>query len=239
MQGVRTGEVGIASDQSQNYTCGPSTGLEIDKFNIQRATGLVREKLCESMIGSLPGSIALGHLSYGTNKNSKESNIQPLFAEFKFGGMAIAFSGIIINDSQLRSKLVKKGCSFHSTNVAEIVMKLFEKSHYVTVGDRLIDALRSINGMFSLMAITRNKLIGIRGVTGGPRVYLGRLGDAYIFTSRTSALEAINGEVTREVEPGEIVIVDEHKMRLFKPFGNDPYRKDLPDRPFRVARVVI
>jgi amidophosphoribosyltransferase len=196
-----------------------------EQFHSHKALGLVGDNFgSRSVIGRLPGSAAVGHVRYSTTGETVLRNVQPLFAEFEFGGLTIAHNGNLTNAKSVRKTLVRRGCIFQSTTDSEAIIHLIATSHYSTVIDRLIDAMRQLEGAYSLVAITRRKLIGMRDPYGVRPLVLGRLGNAYILASETCALDIIGGRFVRDVEPGEIVVIDERGLRSVKPFAQVPTR---------------
>ncbi len=172
----------------------------------------------------LKGDMAIGHVRYSTSGDTLLRNVQPLFADFKFGGLAIAHNGNLTNAYQLRRDLVQRGCIFQSTSDTETIVHLVAISEYGRVVDRLTDAISQVEGAYSLVAITQKKLIGLRDPYGVRPLVLGRLGDSYILTSETCALDIIDAQFVRDVEPGEIIVIDEKGLHSLKPFNKKPNR---------------
>ena len=196
-----------------------------EQFHTHRALGLVGDNFgSEDVIGGLPGSIAIGHVRYSTSGGTVLRNVQPLFAEFEFGGLAIAHNGNLTNAYTTRQSLVRRGCIFQSTSDTEVIIHLIATSHCSAVVERLIDALRQVEGAYSLVAMTREALIGVRDPLGVRPLVLGRIGEAHILASETCALDIIGADFVRDVEPGEIVVIDADGMRSIKPFREAPSR---------------
>ncbi len=196
-----------------------------EHFHAHKALGLVGDNFgTGDIIERLTGSVAVGHVRYATTGETILRNVQPLFADFEFGGMTIAHNGNLTNALAVRRDLVRRGAIFHSTTDTETIIHLVATSHYSTVIDRLIDALKQLEGTYSLVAITRRKLIGMRDPHGVRPLVLGRLDGAYILSSETCALDIIGAEFIRDVEPGELIIIDEQGLRSIKPFVKVPKR---------------
>lgn len=194
-------------------------------FHTHRALGLVGDNFSsEAVIGRLPGTRAIGHVRYSTTGETILRNVQPLFADFEFGGLTIAHNGNLTNAYRIRRALVRRGCIFQSTSDTETIIHLIAISHYSTVVDRMIDALRQLEGAYSLIAMTQRKLIGVRDPLGVRPLVLGRLGDGYILASETCALDIIGATFLRDVDPGEIVVIDEDGVRSIKPFAKQASR---------------
>jgi amidophosphoribosyltransferase len=199
--------------------CGIVT-FDGEHFHAHRAMGLVGDNFgSESVIRRLKGTVAVGHVRYSTTGETVLRNVQPLFADFEFGGLTIAHNGNLTNALAVRKALVRRGAIFHSTSDTETIIHLVATSHYSTVVDRLIDAMRQLEGTYSLVAITRRKLIGMRDPYGVRPLVLGRLDGAYILCSETCALDIIGAQFIRDVEAGEMIVIDDQGVRSIKPFA--------------------
>ncbi|TVR97625.1 MAG: amidophosphoribosyltransferase [Rhodospirillales bacterium] len=196
-----------------------------EHFHSHKALGLVGDNFgSQAVIRRLPGDAAVGHVRYSTTGDTVLRNVQPLFADLEFGGLAIAHNGNLTNAYGVRKGLVHRGAIFQSTTDSEAIIHLIATSHYSTVVDRLIDAMRQLEGAYSLVALTRRKLIGMRDPFGVRPLVLGRLGSASILASETCALDIIGAEFVRDVEPGEIVVIDDAGLRSIRPFAKVPRR---------------
>jgi amidophosphoribosyltransferase len=196
-----------------------------EHFHSHKALGLVGDNFgSRAVIQRLPGLAAVGHVRYSTTGDTVLRNVQPLFADLEFGGLAIAHNGNLTNALGVRKALVHRGAIFQSTTDSETIIHLIATSPYSTVVDRLIDAMRQLEGAYSLVAITRRKLIGMRDPYGVRPLVLGRLGAAYILASESCALDIIGAEFIRDVDPGEIIIIDEEGLRSVRPFAKVPRR---------------
>ncbi|MDH5187593.1 MAG: amidophosphoribosyltransferase [Rhodospirillaceae bacterium] len=195
-------------------------------FHSHRAMGPVGDNFnSEDVISRLVGPMAIGHVRYSTSGQTVLRNVQPMFADLVFGGFAIAHNGNLTNARALRRNLVEEGCIFQSTSDSETFLHLVATSDFRKVMDRLIDALKQVDGAYSLLALTREKLIGARDPLGVRPLVLGRSGDAWVLASETCALDIIGAEFVRDVEPGEIVVISEkHGLQSFKPFPQVPPR---------------
>ncbi len=194
-------------------------------FHSHRALGLVGDHFSsEAVIRRLKGTMAIGHVRYATTGDTLLRNVQPLFADFAFGGLAIAHNGNLTNAYALRQALVRRGCIFQSTTDTEAIVHLIAISEQSRVVDRMVDALRQVEGAYSLVALTRAKLIGVRDPHGVRPLVLGRLGEATILASETCALDIIGADYERDVEPGELVVIDKDGLRSYKPFAKAPRR---------------
>jgi amidophosphoribosyltransferase len=189
------------------------------RFHSQRGVGEVGEILNdEAVLARLKGHAAIGHNRYATTGEGAVHNIQPLFAEFAFGGFAIAHNGNLTNAHKLHDRLVGAGSLFQSTTDTEVIIHLIARSVRELLIDRLFDALHQIEGAFSLVAMSQKKLIGVRDAFGIRPLVLGRLGDAHILASETCAFDIIGAEFVRDVEPGEVIVIDETGVESHFPF---------------------
>jgi amidophosphoribosyltransferase len=176
------------------------------------------------VIDDLKGFAAIGHNRYSTTGRPEMRNIQPLFADLSFGGLSIAHNGNLTNAVALRSELVGLGSIFRSTSDTEVIIHLMALSRGASVTDRLVDALNRIEGAYSLVALTESAMIGVRDPFGVRPLVLGRLDDSYILTSETVALDIIGAERLRDIEPGEVVLVQNGEVTSFRPFQTAPKR---------------
>jgi amidophosphoribosyltransferase len=191
-----------------------------EQFHAHRGMGHVSENFgSKEVISQLRGHSALGHVRYATTGEVALRNVQPLFADFEFGGLAICHNGNLTNSYHLRRQLVRRGSLFQSTSDTEVIIHLIATSLKSTVEERVIDALRQIEGAYSLGALSQDGLIGLRDPLGVRPLVLGRLGEAWILSSETCALDIIGADFVREVEPGEIVMIDARGLRSLKPFA--------------------
>ncbi len=194
-------------------------------FCSHKATGHVGDIFnSPDIIQQLSGDCAIGHVRYSTTTDKHTRNIQPIFAEFVFGGLAIAHNGNLTNSATLRKELISSGSIFQSTMDTEIFIHLLATSRKEKVADRIIETLQKVQGAYSLVALSQKKLIGARDPYGVRPLCLGVLGNAYIFASETCALDIIGAQFVRDVEPGEIVIIDKEGIHSLKPFEKKPQR---------------
>ncbi|HEU0118425.1 MAG TPA: amidophosphoribosyltransferase [Alphaproteobacteria bacterium] len=192
-----------------------------EHFHSHHALGHVAENFnTESVIGKLIGNAAIGHTRYATTGETALRNVQPLFADFDFGGFALAHNGNLTNAYSLRKQLVKRGCLFRSTTDTEVVIHLMAIARAGSPIDRLIEALRQIEGAYSLVCMAKNCVIGVRDPNGVRPLVLGKLEDAYVLASETCALDIIGADFVRDIEPGEMVILDGKGVQSVRPFGN-------------------
>jgi amidophosphoribosyltransferase len=194
-------------------------------FNAHRALGHVADNFsAESVIGRLKGHAAIGHTRYATTGETILRNVQPLFADLEFGGFAIAHNGNLTNAYALRRELVRHGALFQSTTDTEVITHLMATSKRGSVVDRMTDALRQVEGAYSLVALADNMVIGVRDPLGVRPLVLGRLGTSHLLASETCALDIIGAEFVRDVEPGELVVLDSAGIHSLRPFPHTARR---------------
>ncbi|WP_421994936.1 amidophosphoribosyltransferase [Roseococcus sp.] len=194
-------------------------------FHTHKGLGLVGDIFGDAKVmASLPGSTAIGHNRYATTGETALRNVQPLFADFEFGGFAVGHNGNLTNAGVLKKALVRRGCLFQSSTDSEVFVHLIAISLYSTVLDRLIDALKQVQGAYSLVALHNGALMGARDPLGVRPLVLGRLNDGWVLASETCALDIVSAEFVRDIEPGEIVIIDDSGIRSVKPFSNTANR---------------
>ena len=196
-----------------------------EQFHSHRDLGQVGDIFSsEEVITRLKGPAAIGHVRYSTAGDTVLRNVQPLFAVHEFGGFAIAHNGNLTNALARRRELVERGSLFQSTMDTEVIVHLVATSRAGSVIDRLIDALRQIEGAYSLVGLTDSCVIGVRDPLGVRPLVLGQLDSSYIVTSETCALDIIGAKVLRDVEPGEMVVLDQSGVHSLRPFPPAPHR---------------
>ena len=204
---------GIVSFDSKNYHSEKRQGLVGDHFTNSET------------LKKLPGNFAIGHNRYSTTGETSLRNIQPFFADLHMGGLSIAHNGNLTNALLLRESLVKSGAIFRTTSDTETIVQLIAKSKRDKFIDKLVDAIFQIQGGYSLVLMTNKKLVGVRDPFGIRPLIIGKLKNSYIFASETCALDIVGAKFLREVENGEIVIIENEKLKSIKPF---PVQKARP-----------
>lgn len=193
----------------------------VDGFNSARRFGYVRDNFTKaSLMDTLPGPLAIGHVRYSTagNKGAVIRDVQPFFGEFSMGGAAIAHNGNITNAVALRKELIERGSIFQSSSDSECIIHLMARSMQRNIPERMEDALRRVEGAFSIVAMTRTKLIGVRDPLGVRPLVLGKIGDGWALASETCALDIIGADYVREIKPGEMVVITEKGVESHFPF---------------------
>jgi len=189
------------------------------QFHAERHMGLIGDTFTkQSVLNRLPGHRAIGHTRYSTTGGDEMRNVQPFFAEFSGGGFAVAHNGNITNAHTLRAELQRAGAIFQSTSDTETILHLIAMGKEPMFTDRLQSALSRLEGAFSFVGLTNKKLIGCRDRHGIRPLVLGDLDGAYILASETCALDIIGARYIRDIEPGELVIINDKGLRSLRPF---------------------
>jgi amidophosphoribosyltransferase len=211
--------LGLHALQHRGQEAAGITSWDGHQFHTHRAMGHVAGNFDKpEVIGALAGEVACGHVRYSTTGETALRNVQPLYAELASGGFAIAHNGNISNAMRLRRDLVRRGAIFQSTSDTEVIIHLVATSTFRTLIDRFIDALKKVEGAYSLIVMTPEGMIACRDPLGIRPLVMGRLGDAVIFASETVALDVVGAEFERSLEPGEMVIVKGSEVSSHHPF---------------------
>jgi amidophosphoribosyltransferase len=179
----------------------------------------------EKVLNNLKGNYAIGHNRYSTTGNNILRNIQPFFADTNAGGIGVAHNGNLTNSIALRNKLVEDGAIFYTTSDTETIVQLIAKSKRPKTIDKVIDAIFQIQGGYALVMLTQNSLIGVRDPYGIRPLVIGKLGGSYVLASETCAFDIIGAKFVREVENGEIVLIENDELKSIRPF---PAKKVRP-----------
>lgn len=214
--------LGLHALQHRGQEAAGITSYDGEEFYSTRGFGHVAQSFGTSeSLAELPGGMASGHVRYSTTGGAGLRNVQPLYAELASGGFSIAHNGNISNAVTLRRELVERGAIFQSTSDTEVIIHLVATSRYPTLLDRFVDALRMVEGAYSLICMTSEGMIACRDPLGIRPLVMGRIGDATVFASETVAFDIIGAELIRSIEPGELVQVDHNgNVSSHRPFGN-------------------
>ena len=204
---------GIVSFNGKEYFSEKRFGLVGDNFNK------------EKVLKKLQGDFAIGHNRYSTTGENTLRNIQPFFADTNAGGIGVAHNGNLTNSISLRKKLVDEGAIFYTTSDTETIVQLIAKSKRSKTIDKIVDAIFQIQGGYALVMLTQTSLVGVRDPYGIRPLVIGKLKDSYVLTSETCALDIIGAKFVREVENGEIVLIEKNELKSIKPF---PIKKVRP-----------
>ena len=211
--------LGLHALQHRGQESAGIVSFDGEHFNNEPYLGLVGDHFTKaSVIDKLPGQSALGHVRYSTTGNTSLKNIQPLFADLMGGGIACAHNGNLTNGIELRNTLVKKGAIFQSTTDTEALLHLIAQSDKTTIVKKIIDALYELEGAYSIGLLTNKKLIAIKDPLGIRPLVLGELNGAKIIASETCALDIIGAKYIRDIENGEVVVIDKNGIKSYKPF---------------------
>ena len=195
------------------------------EMRIYKNMGLVGDVFNPSILKQLQGHIGIGHVRYSTAGSSAVKNAQPLLVDFSRGNLAIAHNGNLTNARSLRYELEQNGSIFQTTSDSEIILHILATQRLLDDRDALIYTLRTIRGAYSVVMTTPEKLIGARDPHGFRPLCLGRVDDSYVLASETCALDLINAKFIREIEPGEVVFIDEDGVESVFPFEGERIRQ--------------
>ena len=194
-------------------------------MHVEKAMGWVSDVFSPERLRRLPGRMAIGHVRYSTAGSSTIRNAQPISASFGRGPVALGHNGNLVNAEALRSALEATGAIFQSTSDSEVMLHLLARADRQSLERSLAQALGQVQGAYSLVVLTPDTLVGCRDPHGFRPLVIGRHGDAWLLASETCALDLLEATFVRDVEPGEIVLIDRQGLRSVKPF---PARKPLP-----------
>jgi amidophosphoribosyltransferase len=217
--------LGLHALQHRGQEAAGIVSFDGHRFHSERRLGLVGDTFSRAeVIARLPGNTAVGHVRYSTTGGTILRNVQPLFAELNAGGFAVAHNGNLTNGLTLRRELVSHGAMMQSTTDTEVILHLVAQSKRGRFIERYIEALRAIEGAYALVSLTNKKLIGARDPLGIRPLVLGELDGCPILASETCALDIIGARYLRDIEPGEVIVFDEHGKESHKPFPPQPPR---------------
>jgi amidophosphoribosyltransferase len=184
----------------------------------ERNMGLVSEVFTRERLARLDGHMAMGHNRYSTTGSSQLENVQPILVNYGLGQMSVAHNGNLVNAQFIRDQLEAYGSIFHTTSDTEVVVHLIANSKYPTLEERIVDALAQVRGAYSMLFMSEDKLIAVRDPRGIRPLCLGVVEDAYVVASETCAFDLIDAEYIKEIEPGEMLVIDHTGLRSSFPF---------------------
>lgn len=187
-------------------------------FYVQKGKGLVSDIYSKSVLAQLPGHMAIGHNRYSTAGGSDFKNVQPLTVNFALGNLAVAHNGNLINAQMLRNELEAYGAIFQSTSDTEVIIHLIAHSRADTLLARVVDALSQVRGAYSLVLMTDEGLMAVRDPHGFRPLCLGQVRDSWMVASESCAFDLLDAEYVREIEPGELIVINEKKVASYRPF---------------------
>jgi amidophosphoribosyltransferase len=188
------------------------------QIRVSKAIGHVNDAFNAESLSRLPGRIAVGHVRYSTAGESRLANAQPIVVDSMHGQLALGHNGNLINAAELRDALVREGAIFQTSVDTEVIVHLYARSRGENAETAIVDAISQVRGAFSLVLMTKDRLIGARDPHGFRPLALGRLGDAWVIASETCAMDLIGATYVRDIEPGEVVVISAHEMKSLKPF---------------------
>jgi amidophosphoribosyltransferase len=194
------------------------------RLTMHRELGLVRDVFSANVLARLTGERSIGHVRYSTAGETHVKNAQPLAVDYALGSLAVAHNGNFTNYEELRAELEQQGSIFQSTNDSEVLVHLVARARETNAVDRVASALARVRGAFTLLFLTTKELIAVRDPHGFRPLSLGRLKDTWVLASEPPAFDLIAAEYVRDVEPGEMIVIDESGMRSYRPFAPTPRR---------------
>jgi len=199
--------------------------FEDGRMTTHRGIGLVADVFKPHRLAPLKGPNAIGHVRYSTFGTSILKNVQPLVVDYARGSMALCHNGNLVNGHVLRRELEEEGAIFQATTDSAVIVHLIAKSKEGRFADCVVDALGQVQGAYTILATNGHEIVAARDPHGFRPLWLGRLGGAHVFASETCALDIIDAEWVREVEPGEVIVAGAAGLESLKPFPPAPLRK--------------
>ncbi len=195
------------------------------KMHLEVGMGLVADVFSDTRLKKLPGNLAIGHNRYSTTGMSKIKNAQPCLIEYAGGTMALGHNGNLVNATEIRKELGASGAIFQSTNDSEVIVHLMALSKCNSFVDRAVAALSQVKGAYSIVLMSENELIAARDPQGFRPLCLGKLDGAYIVASESCVMDLVEAEFIRELEPGEVILINQDGVKSFFPFPKAPIKQ--------------
>ena len=224
-EAARLTYLGLYALQHRGQESAGIAAAEGNKLRIEKGMGLVNDVFDERRLELLPGDRAIGHVRYSTAGDTVAANAQPILIDCHRGPIALGHNGNLVNAAKLRTDLEAAGSIFQSTSDTEVILHLYARSHREKLEDAIAASLSKVMGAFSLLFLTPDALVAARDPWGFRPLAIGKLEGAYIVASETCALDLIDAEYMRDVEPGELVVIDRDGLRTFRPFPPEPVRQ--------------
>jgi amidophosphoribosyltransferase len=221
-EAANLGYLGLYALQHRGQESAGIVTADGERMYIARSMGHVADAFDEATLGALPGHLAIGHTRYSTAGESRLQNAQPFLIDCVHGQIAVAHNGNLVNARELRDELVRAGSIFQTSSDTEVVLHLYARSRAASVEEAVVESVAQLSGAFSLVLLTKNRLIAARDPHGFRPLALGRLGDAWIVCSETCALDLIGASYVRDVEPGEVLVISDGGLRSLRPFPPAP-----------------
>jgi amidophosphoribosyltransferase len=214
--------LGLYAQQHRGQESAGIVASDGERLRIEKGMGLVSDIFTDARLAGLEGDRAMGHVRYSTAGDTVAANAQPYLIECHRGPIAVGHNGNLVNAAILRHELEAAGSIFQSTSDTEVILHLYARSHRERLEDAIAASLTKVMGAFSLLFLTRDALVAARDPWGFRPLVLGRLNGAPVVASETCALDLIDAEYVRDVEPGELVVIDRDGVRSFHPFPPEP-----------------
>jgi amidophosphoribosyltransferase len=220
-EAARMAYLGIYAQQHRGQESAGIVSSDRQKLHIEKGMGYVADVFDESRLERLRGDSAIGHVRYSTAGESAEWNAQPILIDCWRGPIALAHNGNLTNAAHLRHELERDGAIFHSTSDSEVFLHLISRSRRRTLQEAFVEALRMVQGAFSVLLLTPEYLLAARDTHGFRPLCIGRVDESYAVASETCAFDLINAEYIRDVEPGEIVRIEQNSLESQMPLPRD------------------
>jgi amidophosphoribosyltransferase len=220
-EAARLAYLGLYALQHRGQESAGIVSSDRKKLHLEKGMGHVADLFDEPRLEKLRGESALGHVRYSTAGESAEWNAQPILIDCWRGPVALAHNGNLTNAVQLRNELERAGAIFHSTSDTEVILHLISRSRRRTLQEAFIEALRTVQGAFSLALLTPEYLLVARDPHGFRPLSIGRVNGSYVIASETCAFDLINAEYIRDVEPGEIIRIEENSLESQSPLPKE------------------
>lgn len=218
--------LGLYALQHRGQESAGIVSLKDERLVCHKRMGLVADVFDKSDIEKIEGHSAIGHVRYSTAGSSRIENAQPLLITCRQGQIAVAHNGNLVNADEIRKRLEAIGSIFNTDSDSEVILHLIAKSQAETFEDAVIEAMRQVEGAFSCIFLTKDRIIAVRDPYGFRPLMMGTLGESTVFASETCAFDLLDARFEREIEPGEMVIVNELGMRrCIRPFESKPTRQ--------------
>ena len=214
--------LGLYALQHRGQESAGIAASDTQQVRISREIGYVADVFDGETLSRLPGSLAIGHVRYSTAGESKLANAQPILIDCAHGQFAVGHNGNLVNAGELRDELVHQGSIFQSSSDTEVVAHLYARSKAGSVENAIVESVAQVQGAFSLVMLTKDKLIAVRDPHGFRPLALGRLDGAYVIASETCAMDLIGATYVRDVEPGEVLVVSDEGLKSIRPFPAAP-----------------
>jgi amidophosphoribosyltransferase len=224
-EAARLAYLGLYALQHRGQESAGIVASDGGKMRLEKGLGLVNDVFTDERLELLPGDLAMGHVRYSTAGDTVAANAQPILIDCHRGPIALGHNGNLTNAAMLRHELEAAGSIFQSTSDTEVILHLYARSHRERLEDAIAASLSKVMGAFSLLFLTKDALVAARDPWGFRPLVIGKLGESLVVASETCALDLIDAAYVRDVEPGELVIIDKDGLRTFHPFPPEPVRQ--------------